>query len=125
MLARDAVAIGAAIQRPVVKHREFAIGGGMNIELDDVGAGLKAGSHRFDRVLQISMDRRQHPRRRAGVVLQVAFVETLRNSPMRQHDRLAVAVRSQKIAVVDVDECGGDGDRRRDVSDFSAQDVPP
>ena len=47
VLARDAMAVGAAIQRPVVKHRELAVGGGMNVELDDIGAGRKAGPHRI------------------------------------------------------------------------------
>ena len=46
VFARDAVAVGAAIQRPVVKHRELAVGGGMNVELDDIGAGREAGAHR-------------------------------------------------------------------------------
>ena len=124
VLARDAMAVGAAVERPVVKHREFAVGGGMNIDFDDVGAGLKAGPHRADRILQVSVGRRQHPRGRAGVVLQVAFVETLRHSPMCEHDRLAFAVGRQKIAVVDVDG-RGDDDRRRDVPDFSAQALPP
>ena len=46
VFARDAMAIGAAIQRPVVKHRELAVGRGMNVEFDDIGAGRKTGAHR-------------------------------------------------------------------------------
>jgi hypothetical protein len=34
VLARDAMAVGG---NPVVKYRDLAVGGGMNVELDDIG----------------------------------------------------------------------------------------
>jgi hypothetical protein len=55
VFARDAMSVGAAIQRPVVKYRELAVGRRMNVELDDVGPDGKAGPHRTDRVFQILM----------------------------------------------------------------------
>ncbi|XIA62644.1 hypothetical protein ACFIOY_24505 [Bradyrhizobium sp. TZ2] len=44
---------------------------------------------------------------------------------MREHDRLAVAVRCEKIGVVDVDGCGEDSDCRRDISDFFCSSPAP
>ena len=41
MLARGALAVGAAIQRPVMKHRELVICGAMNVEFDDIGTAAE------------------------------------------------------------------------------------
>src|SRR5690606_34600714 len=38
-------AFGAAIDGPVVQHREAVVGGGMHVEFDDVGAGGERGLH--------------------------------------------------------------------------------
>ena len=102
------MAIGAAIQRPVVKHREFAVGGRMNVEFDDVGTRGEAGLHRGNRVLQIVVAGRQHSRGRACVVLQLAFVEALGDAAMREQHRRALAMCGETIGVVDID--GGEDD---------------
>ena len=119
------LAVGAAIQRPVVKHCELAVGGRMNVELDDIGAGRETGSHRADCILQILVRRRQHPRRGAGVILQVAFVEALGDAAMCEQDGLAVVMGGEMIGVVDVDGCGEDDDRHRDIFEFLVQGLPP
>ncbi|EGL65678.1 putative glycerophosphoryl diester phosphodiesterase [Agrobacterium sp. ATCC 31749] len=51
MLARHAIAVCSAIQGPIVKYRKFAVRGRMYVELDGVRAGLEAGFHGSDCVL--------------------------------------------------------------------------
>ena len=65
-LARDAVAVGAAVQGPVVEHGELAVGGRVHVEFDDVGAGGEGGAHRGQGVLDEGMLGRKNARRGAG-----------------------------------------------------------
>ena len=53
VVAGDAVAVGAAVERPVVEDDEMAVGGRVNVELDHVGAGGEGRAEAGDGVLQI------------------------------------------------------------------------
>jgi hypothetical protein len=64
---------------------------------------------------------RQHPHCRTGIVLELSLIESLRHPAMRQQDRLALAMRSQKIRIIDINADGDDSDCRRDEFKFSAQ----
>jgi len=97
----------------------------MNVELDDIGAGREAGPHRVDCILQILVRRWQHPRRGAGVILQVAFVEVLRHPAMGEKGRLAVVMPGEKIGVVEVDRAREHGNCRRGMFEFLVQGLPP
>jgi hypothetical protein len=104
-----------------VENGEFAVGRGMDVQLDDIGAGIEAGPDRGNGVFEIAMRRRQHLRRRAGVVGQAALVETLGDPPMRQQRRLAGPMADEKTAIVEVDG-GHDGHGySRRVLQFPAQ----
>jgi len=101
LLARDAVPVGAAIQRPVVEYGKFPIRGRVNVELDDVGAGIETGLYRWDRVFEIGVCRRQHPRGCAGIVGQAVLVEALRNATMGKEGRSSIMMLCEQAAVVE------------------------
>ena len=69
MFAGDAPAIRPAFERPVMKNGEAAVGGRMNVEFQNIRAGLEACAHGVDRVFEIGM-------RRAAmrVAVQVSFL---------------------------------------------------
>ncbi len=125
MLTRDPTLLGAAIERPVMEDCELAIGGGMNVDLDNVGARVKSGAYPANRVLQVIVGRRQHPCRSAGVVLQVVLVETLRDPAMREQDGISLVTRRQKTGIVDIDAHRDRGDYRDGIFDLPAQSLAP
>ena len=89
--ARLAAALGAAIERPVVEHRELAVSGGVHVELDHIGPCCEGGLHRRQCVLDLRDDRLANARRRAGVVGQARAVEVLVRAAMC--DQVTGAVR--------------------------------
>jgi hypothetical protein len=56
--------------------------------------------HRAKGVFQIVMRGRQHPRRGAGVIRQIAFVETLCHAAVRKKIRSSLVVRGDETGVV-------------------------
>jgi hypothetical protein len=88
--ARDAAAVGAAVERPIVEHGEVAVGGRMDVELDDVGAGSEGGLHGGNGVLEIRMLGRVNARGGAGVAGQALARVGLREAAMgeQRHRRL-------------------------------------
>ncbi len=58
---------------------------------------------------------------RAGVVRQIALVETLRDPAMCQQHRLGLPVRCQKIGIVQINGCGEDGGCRYAITQFLSQ----
>src|SRR5262245_46932281 len=117
MLACDALAVSAAVERPVVKHGEVAVGGRMDIELDDVGAGTESGFHRGDRVLEIRVRGRVNTRGGAGVVGDAVEIEGLRQPAMREQDWSTFGRAGQPVRVVEVDEPGEQQSERADDAD--------
>ena len=104
VLAGDAAAVGAAVHGPVVEHGEMAVGGRVDVELDDVGAGLERRPHRRQRVLQERVLRRMDARRRAGVVLEALEVVGLRQAAVGEQRRPGRPVEHQPRRVVEIDE---------------------
>lgn len=110
MLASDTVAVGAAVERPVVKDGELPVRRRVHVNLDDIGAGRKARLHRGDGIFEIIMFRRQHAARRAGVILQIGLVEALGDAAMGEQHRLTRTVLRQKAGIVEVDPGRGERD---------------
>jgi hypothetical protein len=89
MIARRAIAIGAAVERPVVENREVAIGRRVDVELDDVGAGREGRFHGRQRVLDERVLRRIDSRRRTSIALQILAREGLCKTAMGEQHRTA------------------------------------
>ena len=86
VIARRAVALGAAVERPVVEDREIAVGRRMDVELDDVGAGGKRRLHRGEGVLDELVLGLIDARRRAGVALEILARIGLREAAVCQEN---------------------------------------
>jgi len=77
-------AFGAAVEGPVVEHREFAVGRGMHVELDKVGTGREGALHRGQGVLDLCRDRLADAGRGATVAGQSRAIEILVLTAMRR-----------------------------------------
>jgi hypothetical protein len=120
MLAGDAFAVSAAVERPVVKHGEVAIGGRMHVELDDVGACSEGGLDGGNRVLEIRMRGRVNACGGAAVVGDAVEIEGLRQPAMRQQNGTASGRAAQPVGIVEIDETGEqENERAGDADDPS------
>jgi hypothetical protein len=105
MLAGDALAVGAAFECPVVKHREMAVARRMDIQFDDIGAGLEGCAHRRQGVLDKIMHRRVDHCRRARIRGQAFTVKGLVHAAMCQQNRPAAHSSREPTGVEKVERC--------------------
>jgi hypothetical protein len=112
VLTRDAVPLGAAVERPVVKHREVPVAGRMDVELDDVGARVECRPHRRQRVLEKQMLRRVDADRRAGVALEPRGIIGLRQTAMGKENRAIRPLEHQPRRIVEKNERHEQSDAR-------------
>src|SRR5690606_498488 len=75
-------ALGSAVECPVMHHGEVAIGGGVDVEFNNIGPRVESGPHRRERVFEQPMARRVDAFGGAGVVLQPLAVIGLMHPPM-------------------------------------------
>ncbi|MGZ2482543.1 hypothetical protein ACVITL_001066 [Rhizobium pisi] len=108
-----------------MKDGELAVPCRMHVDLDDIGAGGKAGLHRPDGVFEIVVFRRQHAGRRAGVVLQIGFVEPLGDAAMGKQHRLSRPMFCKQAGIVEIDAGGSDGNHGGTIEKLPAQDLSP
>jgi|SRR5690242_9046365 len=104
MLARNAMSIGAAIERPVVKDRELAIGGRVDVEFDYVGARSEGSPHGGNRVFQVGMRWRQYTGGGTRIVLDSICVKTLRNTAVGEQYWSAGRPLREQVSIIQMDE---------------------
>ena len=110
--ARDAVAVGAAVQGPVMEDGELAVGGRVNVEFDDVGAGGEGGAHRGQGVFDEGMLGRKNPRRGAGRRRQARRGIGLGQPAMREQGAFRLR-RNPERAVAERDYAGNEEDEKQ------------
>jgi hypothetical protein len=87
-----------------MEDSELAVSGRMDIKLDDIGAGLEAGFHRRERILQVAVRWRQHTGSRAGVVSEVRRIELLRDATVGQQCRRPRDTGCEQAGVIEINE---------------------
>ena len=68
MTARLAMAVGPAVESPVVEDGELAVRGGVDIEFHHLGAKVERGLHRGQGIFDLRRDRQANSGRGTGVV---------------------------------------------------------
>jgi hypothetical protein len=97
------------------KHGEVAVGGRVDVELDDIGARVECGPHRRQGVLEERMLRWMNPRRGAAVALDAGRIIGLRQAAMGQQRRTGRPLEYQPGGVVEKDERREQDDARGGV----------
>ena len=103
LLAYDTASVRAAVQRPIVKDREMAVTGRMNIELNDIRARVESRAHRGQRILDEIVPWSIDHRRRAGLLCQSLGTIRLMHAAMREENRPAGCCRSKPTRVQEVE----------------------
>src|SRR5690606_19388496 len=103
--ARHTAPVRTAVERPVVKHGEMAVGGRVNVQLDDVGAMREGGLHRGEGVFEKGVFRRMDAGGGAGVAPEALRWISLREAAVGEKQRVAVAG-CEKGGVVEIDRAG-------------------
>jgi hypothetical protein len=86
-----------------VEDDEVAVGGRMDVEFDDAGAGREGRAEPVDRVLDIGMLRREDALCGAGLAGQAIAVIGLAEAAMRDDQRPSVALRGEEVGVEEKD----------------------
>src|SRR5690349_1051470 len=99
MIARDAFAVGATIERPIMEDGKLAVPGWLDIKFDHIGPEPKRLAHGSNRVFDILMFRWINTRGRAGIVGNTFRVKRLCHTPMSQQQRLATVCLKEKWTI--------------------------
>src|SRR5689334_14160382 len=99
MIASDARAVGATIERPIMEDSKFTVSGWLDIKFDHIRTKPKRLAHGSNRVFEILMFRWINTRGRAGIVGNTFRVKRLRHTPMSQQKWLAVMLCEKKRAI--------------------------
>jgi hypothetical protein len=91
---------------------EIAVGGGMHVELDDIGAGREGGTEALDRVLDVRVFRREDALGGAGLRGQALAMVGLAEAAMGDDQRPRVALRGEEVGVEEED--GGSEDEKEE-----------
>ena len=115
--SRDAGAVGAAVEGPVMDDRQMAISRRVDVEFDNVGARRKGRPHRRERVLHEPVGWRENALGGAGLVGEAVAGKGLVDAAMRDQLHAAFGRRDPPGRVPHGDRDHDD----REANEYSAQ----
>src|SRR3954453_22074941 len=102
MIASDAFAVGATIERPIMEDGELAVSGWLDIKFDHIGFEPKRLAHGSNRVFEILMFWWINTCSCAGIVGDALRVKRLCHPPMSQQKWLAAMPCEKKRTIIEV-----------------------